>query len=421
MIIGRLLRQQGSLASLLPEYTPRLDPQVQALTKELCYGSCRWWPLLEYILQQLLQRPLKQKDKDIHALLLIGLYQLAFMQTPQHAAINETVKGAVDLGKSWAKNMVNGVLRQYQRHADTLLAQAKQQCPDAHPLWLRAAIEQAWPEYAQAIFAANNQRPPLTLRVNRQHLSRAAYLQRLAEQGIAATPGQLSPDSIYLAQALPVETLPLFAEGAVSVQDESPQLAAHLLALQPGLRVLDACAAPGGKTCHIAQLQPSLDYLLAVDIEQRRLQRLDENLQRLGCQAEVCCGDAGQPDQWWDGQVFDRILLDAPCSATGIIRRQSDIKILRQAEDIDALSRLQRQLLQALWPLLAEGGKLVYATCSILPRENAQVIAEFLNDQADARHDSIDASWGVAQRFGRQLLPVKGRHDGFFYACLVKH
>ncbi len=420
-LLSHLLKQQGSLASLLPEHTRTLDPKAQALVKELCYGTCRWSPQLDYLLSQLLKRPLKQKDKDIHALLLTGLYQLAFMNTPDHAAIYETVKSTVDLGKPWAKQLVNGVLRQYQRHATSLLAAARQQHASAHPPWLHRAIEQAWPAQAQAIFDANNQRPPLSLRVNRQHHSRDAYLHLLAQQGIAATAGPLSPDSLYLKQAVAVETLPLFAEGAVSVQDESPQLAAHLLDLQPGLRVLDACAAPGGKTCHIAELQPELDYLLAVDKEPRRLQRLRENLARLACRAEICCGDASQPEHWWDGHLFDRILLDAPCSATGIIRRQADIKLLRQAQHIADLSQQQFDLLRALWPLLAVGGKLVYATCSILPDENTQVIAHFLNTQTDARHQAIAADWGLPQAFGRQLLPVKHRHDGFYYACLHKH
>ncbi|MEO0443065.1 MAG: 16S rRNA (cytosine(967)-C(5))-methyltransferase RsmB [Pseudomonadota bacterium] len=419
-IIAQLLQQQGSLASLLPLYTVELSSQDSRLVRELCFGCCRWYPQLSTVLTQLVSKPLKTKDADIEATLLLGFYQLAFMRTPAHAAINESVSLASALHKAWAKKLINAVLRRFQREQGPLLDQAKQSLPHAHPVWLAKKISQAWPEHCDSIFEQNNQHPPFTLRVNRQCLSRDQYLEQLEKKNIQARSALHSADGIYLEQAQAVTSLPLFAEGGISVQDEAAQLAAYLLKLKPNLRVLDACCAPGGKTAHIAEHQTDLAKLFAVDIEPRRLIKVEENLTRLHINAEICHGDATCPEQWWDGEPFDRILVDAPCSATGIIRRQPDIKLLRDAEQVKTLCRLQTKMVQALWPLLKEGGILVYASCSILPEENTRIMEAFLAKHDDAKEDKIDACWGIAQTIGRQLLPQNNGHDGFYYARILK-
>ena len=418
--ISQLLKQQGSLSSLLPQQVIPFTARDTSFIKELCYGCCRWHPLLECLLDQLLKTPIKEKDTDIKAILLLGLYQLQFLRTAGHAAVNESVNAVGFFKKHWAKKLVNGVLRQYQRNQEKLFSQALAQQTHSHPQWLHDAITSAWPMQAEAIFAANNQHPPLTLRVNLQHCAVNDYIATLADAGLDATLTHHSPQGINLRKAQAVERLPLFNEGAISVQDEAAQLAAHLLQLEPGLRVLDACCAPGGKTCHIGELQPQLSALVAVDVEQRRLHKVRENLKRLSINADILCGDATQPQQWWDGKPFDRILLDAPCSASGIIRRQPDIKLLRRPEDVHKLASLQRRLLNALWPLLTEGGILLYVTCSILPQENISVIEQFAEEQAGVIHQPIQANWGVEQAYGRQLFPTKNSHDGFFYAKLKK-
>lgn len=446
-IIAQLLKQQGSLASLLPQNIEILSPQEQSFVKELCYGCCRWYPVLNEVLNQLLKQKLKTKDADIKAILLLGLYQLEFMRTAEYAAINESVNAVNYFKKQWAKNLVNAILRGFQRDQQTIFNKAQQKNKSNHPKWIEAEIKKAWPAYATAIFAANNQTPPLTLRVNQQLYSREKYIQLLSEADIEVSPAPISKDGLYLHHPMSVTALPYFEKGAVSVQDEAGQLAAQLLQLKPNLRVLDACCAPGGKTCHIGETEPDLSKIVAVDLEARRLKRVKENLERLKINADVFCGDASNPKQWWDGQPFDRILLDAPCSATGIIRRQPDIKLLREPEHIHALTRLQYRLLCELWPLLVDGGILLYATCSILPQENTKIIEQFLTNTPDAIVDPMIAEpmisdsdnkktsnnmpvFGIDQPFGRQLLPLlntleddavsKQNHDGFYYCRLKK-
>jgi 16S rRNA (cytosine967-C5)-methyltransferase len=278
----------------------------------------------------------------------------------------------------------------------------------------------AWPDQAGSILEANNAHPPMMLRVNRQRIQRDTYLEKLLECGIEATAGEYGGDVIELRQSVGVEQLPGFSEGWVSVQDGAAQLAAHLLNLKPGQRVLDACAAPGGKTCHILEICPELETLVAIDKDEERLDRVSQNLERLGMTASLLCVDAGEPEVWWDGRPFDRILLDAPCSATGVIRRHPDIKILRRPEDIKSLVLQQDTLLARLWPLVAPGGMLLYATCSVLPEENTQQIEQFVSSHADAVSHPINADWGLSCQHGRQILPGDGGMDGFYYACLVK-
>ncbi len=419
-ILSRLLQQQGSLATLLERTND--NAQDFPLLQEICFGTCRWFFLLDTVLSQLLEKPLKTKDQDIRCLLLCGLYQLHGMRVPEYAVVNETVAATLVLKKQWAKGLVNAVLRAFLRDADTLLARARQSDASrlSHPDWFMQAMQAAWPEHWEAILEANNQHPPMTLRVNLARIARQTYLEQLSLAQLAAHPGELCGSSIYLEHAQPVTALPGFAEGHVSVQDEASQLIPDLLDLEPGVSVLDACAAPGGKTCHLLERGVPFSSLLALDNDARRLERVQQNLDRLQLHATLVCADAAQVDAWWDGLPFDRILLDAPCSATGIIRRHPDIKLLRQEDQVVALQREQLRLLSALWRALKPGGLLLYSTCSVLPLENSDVIGRFLAEQADAKHEEIPANWGVECAHGRQLLPDAAGHDGFFFARLRK-
>lgn len=423
LIISRLLQQQGSLATQLPKASEQTDASSLSLLKELCYGSCRWYFSLNETLAGLLGKPLKAKDLDLHCLLIVGLYQLAWMRTPEYVSINETVNAVALLKKPWAKALVNGVLRQFQRQQQKIDARSET-ARFSYPQWLIDQLKSDWPQHWQAILLAGNSHPPMTLRINRQMNSRAGYLQQLHDSGMDATAGAYADSAVYLQQPCSVTELPGFFAGHVSVQDEASQLLPSLLQLAPGQRVLDACAAPGGKTCHILETEPALTHVTALDIDTRRLDRLHENLQRLalsGDRVSVTGGDARDPSVWWEQQPFDRILLDAPCSATGIIRRQPDIKLLRQPSDINRLCILQSELLDSLWTCLQPGGVMVYSTCSILPAENSNQITRFLARTADASAVTIPADWGLACENGRQLLPADNAPDGFYFACLQKH
>lgn len=420
--VTALLRQEGSLATVLPPLAEQVAPRDRALLQEICFGTARWYPRLAAIIAQLLHKPLRDKDLDVQALIACGLYQLEFMSTPPHAVLNETVAAADQLRKSWAKKMINAVLRNAQRQRDELHAALADnpQFSSAHPPWLLERIQHDWPEHWPAIVAANNERPPLCLRVNRRYGSRETALQTLSQAGLEGRVASLSDDGIYLSRPVPVAELPGFSDGALSVQDEAAQLTAVLLDPQPGERILDACAAPGGKTCHLLERQPELKQLMALDSDPQRLQRIQENLDRLALDATLVTAEAQRLDDWWDGQPFDRILLDAPCSATGVIRRHPDIKLLRRADDLKPLAALQSELLQQLWQVLKPGGTLLYATCSILRQENDAVIARFLKQHSDAHSLPLDGDWGLATEYGRHLLPNTDSHDGFYYALLQK-
>ncbi len=420
--LSAVLSGKASLGSSLPAQLDKVEPRDRGLTQELAFGTARWQPRLAALADKLLQKPFKAADKDVEALLLVGLYQLLYTRIPAHAALGETVGCADKLKKPWAKGLVNAVLRRAQREGADLLAELERDpvVRTAHPRWLQKALKAHWPEHWEAICAANNAHPPLILRVNRRHGSRDAYLAELRAAGFNAEPCSFSRDGIRLLQACDVTGLPGFAAGRVSVQDEAAQLAADLLELAPGQRVLDACCAPGGKTCHLLETEAQLAGVVAVDLEAKRLLRVRENLARLGLQAELIAADGRAVEQWWDGQAFQRILLDAPCSATGVIRRHPDIKLTRQAEDIPALAQLQGELLDALWPTLAVGGILLYATCSTLPMENSEVIGAFLARTPGARELTIAGPFGLAQAHGRQLLAQQDGHDGFYYAKLIK-
>ena len=390
----------------------------RAFIQALCYGVCRNFHRLDYILSQMLDKPLK--DLDVKALALIGLYQLKFMRVKSHAAVSETVLAARK--KPWAKALINALLRSYLRGQEGFEQKADnvKSALVSHPDWLIQQIEQDWPMQAQQIFQQNNEQPPMALRVNLANISQYQYLQKLRDQGIEAEAVSFCRSAILLNKPAVVDILPGFNEGWVSVQDTAAQLAAELLDVQIGHRVLDVCAAPGGKAAHILEHQPKVRELVAVDIDKLRLQRVNDNFQRLKLSAKLIVGDASKPEDWWDGQLFDRILLDVPCSALGVIRRHPDIKLLRRAEDINTLQVLQQRIMTAVWPLLAPGGIMLYATCSILKQENEQQIEAFLATNANAIEVPINADWGLVRRYGRQILTGESVMDGFYYALIRK-
>ncbi len=417
-----VLNGKASLNSSLPVQLDKVEARDRGLTQDLAFGTARWQPRLSALAAKLLQKPFKAADADVEALLLVGLYQLLYTRIPAHAAIGETVGCADKLKKPWAKALLNAVLRRAQRESEALLAELEHDpvVRTAHPRWLQKALKAFWPQQWEAICAANNAHPPMILRVNRRHQTRAGYLQLLSDSAIAAQPCAYSQDGIVLDEPCDVRNLPGFNEGWISVQDEAAQLAADLLDLAPGQRVLDACCAPGGKTCHILEVEPGLAGVVAIDLEAKRLLRVRENLDRLGLDAQLIAADGRDTAAWWDGKPFQRILLDAPCSATGVIRRHPDIKLTRQPDDIVALAALQGELLDALWPTLEVGGILLYATCSTLPTENTEVIEAFLARTSGARELDIPGQFGIKQAHGRQLLAQQGGHDGFYYAKLIK-
>lgn len=391
----------------------------KAFIQALCYGVCRYYQQLKFIESQLLDKPLKEKDFLVSAIILLGLYQLIHMRTEGYAAVNESVTACEAINKPWAKQLINAVLRKFIREKNTLLETCTQSDATqySHPNWIIKHIKKNYPDQWQSILTANNQQAPLTLRVNQQHTSRENYLTCLQHNNITCEQTTHAPHGITLASPEDVTQLPDFANGAISVQDEAAQLATTLLDLQPGQNVLDACAAPGGKTCHMLETEPGIT-LTAIDNNEKRSQRITENLQRLQLTASVIVADASEPTTWQEDNTFDRILCDAPCSATGVIRRHPDIKLLRRASDIAALQQTQLKLLNALWPLLNSGGLLLYTTCSILPAENDAVIAAFCEQHTNAKLIPINTDWGIATEHGRQLLP--GKTDGFFYAKLAK-
>ncbi len=400
-----------------------LTPPAAALIQEMVYGCIRWYYQLDAIADQLLQRPLKTKDRDIHILLLIGLYQLTQMHIEAHTAVNTTVAAAELLNKDWAKRLLNACLRRFQREQEQLMVVAEQR-PLAryhHPDWLLERLQTDWPDDWPAIVAANQARPPMTLRVNINTVSCNHYLDLLTQAGLAAEPVAHTEAGLTLAKSVDVLQLPGFTAGQVSVQDGGAQLAAGLLDVVAGQRVLDACAAPGGKTTQLLEQTGGDIALTAVDVSQARLDLIRQNLARLSLQAELVCADAGNPGNDWGKRAYDRILLDASCTATGVIRRHPDIKHHRQAGDVAESAAKQRRLLTGVWPLLKSGGKLLYATCSILREENERVVLDFLAHQADARPGELPPGWGKACPVGRQILPGMDGMDGFYYALLEKH
>lgn len=398
------------------------DPRNRAHAFHLAYGVLRWYSALDWLAGRLLQRPLKGRDRDIHRLVLIGLFQLWKDGTAAHAAIHETAECARNKGKSWAVGLINAVLRRFQREQQALTAELQQSdARHAHPDWLLEALRKDWPEEWLDIVTANNQPPPLWLRLNEQQDGQQT-LEALEADGLQLIHHEIVRSAVQASPPRPVSDLPGFAAGRLSVQDPAAQLAAGLMQAEAGQHVLDACAAPGGKTTHLLEKTGGLD-LTAVDLNPARLQRVQQNLERIGLQskATLLAADATKPEQWWDSKPFDRILLDAPCTATGVIRRHPEIKWLRSSDQVAQAVNLQQRLLQALWPLLVRGGILLYATCSVLRVENEDQVSRFVAEMNDASVESLPENWGRASGCGRQILPGEQGMDGFFYARLRKN
>jgi 16S rRNA (cytosine967-C5)-methyltransferase len=409
-----------SLRAAFAAYSTKLhDPRDRALLSTLLHAGARWWLRFDAALDGLLERPLREREPAIHALLVLGLVQLEILHLPEYAAVAATVEAARALRRPAFAGLANAVLRRWLREREHTNVQldADMVTRSAHPRWLRDALIADWPREAETILAANNVEAPLWLRANRRRGTRNELAARMATAGIVSEAPAALAGALVLAHSADVTRLPGYADGLFSVQDGAAQFAAGLLDLADGMRVLDACAAPGGKSAHI--LESVAVDLLALDRDPQRLPRLHENLTRLGLHADIRAGDAADPRDWWDGRAFDRILLDAPCSASGIIRRQPDIKLHRRASDLAALTAVQARLRDALWPLLKPGGRLVYATCSVFAVENAQQIATFLARHADAKSLPNALGWHAAGD-GAQNLPGESAMDGFFYAIVDK-
>jgi len=423
--VAEVAERGRSLEELLAD-----DPDegsARGLKRSLTYGTLRWHFRLHAILTELANRPPDRLAPTLRALLEVGLYQLVSGEVAEHAAVAETVGAARELGHGRATGFVNAVLRRFQRERAAILPRvdADLSVRTAHPRWLTAVLERDWPDRHEAILEANNAHPPLWLRVNRRRTNPDAEAQALEAAGFRSYREPLAPDALRVEPAADVRSLPGFGEGRVSVQDAAAQLAIELLAPRPGERILDACAAPGGKTCHMLERTGGAAEVTAVDSSAARLERVRANLERLGLAATLVAGDALRPDGWWDGRPYDRILLDVPCSATGVIRRHPDIKLLRRPGDLKTLPRRQRAMLEALWPLLRPGGRFLYTSCSVLKAENAAVVGGFLAATPAAVDTTASAAPGwppgaPCQDPGHVRLPGEADMDGFYYACLDK-
>lgn len=417
--LAPVLAGKASLGATLSPAQAACLPRDRPLLQNLVYGCAREWVYLEALLKPLLEQPVK--DKAVLALLGLGVYQLLRTRIPPHAAIGETVEAAKQLGFPRATGLVNALLRRFLREQEDLKIAAAG-LEHAHPAWLKKRLEKDWPEQAAALLAANNEPGPLTLRINRRRVVRNDYLVKLKAAGISAEPCAGSLEGIRLHELCDVTALPGYEDGEFSVQDESAQIAAGLLQVAPGEVVLDACAAPGGKTAHLLETSEPGE-LWAIDSDPARLERVRQNLHRLqldGPSVRLLGADAADPDTWAGDTRFDAILLDAPCTGTGVIRRHPDIKLLRQPADIGQTVDLQAKILRALWPRLKPGGRLLYATCSVIRAENENQIGYFLKQTPDAREVKIEAAWGMERPHGRQILPRPNGGDGFFYALLEK-
>ena len=423
--VNAVVAQGRSLHAVLGELDEQINPVDRPLLKMLCYGTLRHHFRLRADLRKLLERPLKARDSVIESLLAIGIFQLIDTRIPDHAAVSMTVEAARLLRRPKYAGLINAVLRNFLRQDIGRQEAGDDESRFNHPAWFIDALRADWPDDWQQILEANNERAPMWLRVNQNRTTTADYLDRLAQ--VDDGHGMLSGfiHAIRLAKPVPVAELPGFADGDVSVQDAAAQIAAPWLLMGGGSRILDACAAPGGKTGHLLELASPDSVLTAIELDPERLASIHENLERLRLDATVLAADASKPKEWWDGQPFDRILLDAPCSASGVIRRHPDIKLLRRASDIEALAGLQTRLLDALWPLLAPSGRLLYVTCSVLAAENDAVVGDFLARHSDAREDRVLPNYNirdlmVEKTCGVQVMPGSQGLDGFYFACLER-
>ncbi len=419
--IGRIIQSRARIDQVIAAVCTEFSMQDRQFIAELVYGVVRWHLRLSFYLTGLLDRPLKAKHADISTLLLVGMYQIEFMRVARYAAVSQTVAGADVLGKPWARSLINAILRKFlvaDGHIRTRQIDAAIRY--SHPQWMVEMLEEQWPDDWQDILRNNNMRPVMVLRVNLNRCSVPQYLQLLKDQQIAASAAAAAPAAVVLHARMAPAALPGFTQGLVSVQNMASQMAAPALALQSGYRVLDACSAPGGKLTHMLELEPAVADMTALDISEIRCSEILDNLARMGQSARVMTADAAQPKNWWSGDRFDRILLDAPCSAVGVIRKHPDIKIHRRATDVMKSSAAQKRLLGALLPLLGPGGKLLYTTCSILRQENDDVIGAIVRHMPAVQVQPLDGSFGRATRFGRQRLPDSDHSDGFYYAMLTK-
>lgn len=419
-IILHVLDQGKSLSTLIPEAQKQLDPKDFPLVQEITFGVCRVLPRLESIIKLLVEKPLKGKTRLVHCLLLVGLYQLLYMRVPAHAAVDEVVNATKSLKLDSFRALTNGVLRRFLREQDEMLAKVDKHWQTLHPEWLVNKLKKVYPNWRD-IVEANNQRPPMWIRVNQQYIKAKDYAVLLGDvvaKNSANLTACIPPCALLLNKPVSVNQLHNFEQGWATVQDAHAQWSAELLGAENGETILDACAAPGGKTTHILEKVPNAK-IIALDIEESRLNRVRENLARLGQIATVICGDASKPQEWLDDDVmFDRILLDAPCSATGVIRRHPDIKWLRQESDIPELAHLQGNILRALWDRLKPNGILLYATCSVLPEENSEQIQRFVQETPNAKLVEMDFNGEKVSE--KQFFPHQNGGDGFFYAKLQK-
>jgi 16S rRNA (cytosine967-C5)-methyltransferase len=418
-IVQQVLVDGRNLNQVLDESLRRKSvwtPAQRAALQDLSYGTLRFYGQLNAVLDLLLHKHMT--DNRITYLLLVALYQLQYSKAAKHAVVDHAVRSA-DILNPKIRGLVNAILRNFLRSGDDLLAQAALggEGRYSHPQWWIDELRAQYGEHAVAILDAGNGHPPMTLRVNQRQGTTADYQAQLSEQGFAAR--VIEPDALQLEKPVSVDKLPGFFAGRVSVQDAGAQYAARLLDVKDGMRVLDACAAPGGKTAHILELADV--EMVALDKDEKRLQRVAENLQRLELTATLLTGDAAKPADWWDGRLFERILADVPCSATGVVRRHPDIKWLRRKKDIASFAVQQSDILQSLWPLLAQNGLLLYATCSVFNQENQSIIDRFLEKNADVRQLPVNLANESLREFhvNGQLLP-NDQHDGFFYALLQK-
>jgi 16S rRNA (cytosine967-C5)-methyltransferase len=426
-VLARIVREGVTLDAALHDALAISAPGFAPAVRSLSYGAVRGYYRHEAILGRLLSQPVRSLDPLVRAILSVALFELEDAQTPAYAVVDAAVETAKATDAARASGLINAVLRRYLRERAAIDAEVARAPATRHasPVWLADRLRADWPVRWTQLLAAGDSQAPMWLRVNSRASSADAYVQRLRAAGVAARTEPRVPYAVLLDAACDVHELPGFAQGEVSVQDLGAQCVAFPLALSPGLRVLDACAAPGGKTCLIAEREPALARLVAVDIDPQRLARVRDNLARGALGANLVQGDAAFPERWWDGVPFDRVLLDAPCSALGVIRRHPDIRLRKSPADIDKLPALQARLLAAAWALLAPGGRLVYATCTLTRSENHDVVAAFLRTSADASVVPVESweNWpglGQSDDLGRQILPGEAGADGFYYAALNK-
>jgi 16S rRNA (cytosine967-C5)-methyltransferase len=425
--VARILREGVTLDAALKGALAAVDPKLSSSVRSLSYGAVRGYYRHEAILRSLSSKPLKSMDFLVRALLSVALYEIEDARTPEYAVVDAAVQTAKSTDAVRAAGLINALLRRYLRERKTLDAEIARNPATRHasPVWLADRLRADWPVRWTQLLAAGDVQAPMWLRVNEQRIATDAYVERLRSVGIGARAETRVPRAVVLDAPCDVNELPGFTEGLVSVQDLGAQCVAFPLGLGAGQRVLDACAAPGGKTALIAEREPQLRKLTALDIDPQRLARVDENLKRGNLSAELVNADAAAPASWWDGIPFDRILLDAPCSALGVIRRHPDIRLRKSPSDIDKLPEVQARLLAAAWRLLASGGRLVYATCTVTRSENRDLLAAFLRATPGAAVLPADewGGWpgfGEADDFGRQILPGEAGADGFYYAALTR-